>query len=147
MNWAHIHRITDKSRSRNWLKRKKKFSRLILIPTKTVGSLNRNRKNQKSRKKRKNLKKKRKRNIKKINEIKKTWFYMFIINFKVLGVKIFHFYVLNFILTDSKCRSHIYFRWVKRPTSKLSIVQRPLFRLMKESSKKKARIIFPFESV
>ena len=42
--------------------------------------------------------------------------------------------------------SHIYFRWVKRPISKLSIVQRHLFRLMKESSKKKARIIFPYES-
>ena len=77
------------------MKRKKKFSRLILIPTKTVGSLNRNRKNQKSRKKRKNLKKKRKRNIKKINEIKKTRFYMFIINFKVLEVKMFYFYELR----------------------------------------------------
>ena len=70
---------------------------------------------------------------------------MFIINFKVLEVKMFYFYVLNFIPTDSKCRSHFYFRWVKRPISKLSIVQRHLFRLMKESSKKKARIIFPFE--
>ena len=90
-----IHEITEKSRFRNLLRRKKKFSRSIPIPTKTVGSLNRNRKNQKSRKKRKNLKKKRKRNIKKINEIEKTWFYMFIIDFKVLEVKNFYFYWLR----------------------------------------------------
>ena len=76
-----------KSRFQNWLKRKMKFSRLILIPTKTVGWSNRNRKNQKSRKRRKNRKSRKKRkNLKKIN-IKKTWFYMFIISKKYLRSK------------------------------------------------------------
>ena len=80
-------KITEKSRFQNWLKRKMKFSRLIPIPTKTVGSSNRNRKNQKSRKRRKNLKSRKKRkNLKKIN-IKKTWFYMFIISKKYLRSK------------------------------------------------------------
>jgi len=67
----------------------------------------------------------------------------------------FYFYELRSKLGTSKDLNRssrfknyesYFFRWVKRPISKLSIVQRHLFRLMKESSKKKARIIFPFES-
>ena len=121
--------ITEKSRFRNWLKRKKKLLRLILIPTKIVGSSNRNPKNQKSRKKRKNLKKKRKRSIKKTKEIKKTWFYMFIILIqKYLRSKMAIY------------MSRIYFRWVTRQRSKLIWTHRHLFHHMKENNIRKPRI-------